>query len=181
LRQAYDYWQDQPGNYFPKPERGGLNTKVIASSRELSLGWEFIVQGPITVSVRPQTRVCVPPRGGVHTSRAPDDLTTLFPRSHKSQTHFSASSGGRGSWPSMRTTSEWHHLKDAHGHGGSPSGYLTDRFSHRQAIHNPLSSHALITNVWSLTEKTLSTSKEALHQSGPHLSRSAYPDAQARL
>jgi len=32
LRQVYDDWQDQPGNYYP------IVTKVLIPSRELSLG-----------------------------------------------------------------------------------------------------------------------------------------------
>jgi len=64
------------------------------------------------------------------------------------------------SWPSVRTTSDRRHLKGMHcSHGGSPSGYLTDGFGHRQVIHIPLSSRALITNVRSSTGKDLERSK----------------------
>jgi hypothetical protein len=53
-------------------------------------------------------------------------------------------------------------------HGGSPSGYLTDRFGHRQAIHILLSSQALIAKVRSSTRKT---------KSGPvPFPKSAYPE-----
>jgi len=35
LRQAYDYWQDQPGNYFP-------NHQILGGSCATFLGQEFI-------------------------------------------------------------------------------------------------------------------------------------------
>jgi len=70
---------------------------------------------------------------GVQAGLASRDRATLFPRSHKFQAHFS-SSPRQGSWPSVRTTSDRH--PRARSRGGSPSGYLTDRFSHRRVIHN---------------------------------------------
>ena len=46
------------------------------------------------------------------------------------------------------------HLKGARSRGGSPSGYLTDRFGHRQVIHILLSSQAHATKAQSSTRKT---------------------------
>jgi len=39
LRQAYDYWQDQPGNYYPKRLERRLKAALLAPSRVFSLGW----------------------------------------------------------------------------------------------------------------------------------------------
>jgi hypothetical protein len=52
LRQAYDYWQDQPGNYYP------IITKVLIPSRELSLGWS---SSQFPSQVRPQRQDSFPP------------------------------------------------------------------------------------------------------------------------
>jgi len=38
LRQAYDYWQDQPGNYYPNHLR---ETALLLSKRQFQ-NWEFI-------------------------------------------------------------------------------------------------------------------------------------------
>lgn len=45
-------------------------------------------------------------------------------------------------------------LKGTRSRGGSPSGYLTDRFGHRQVIHILLSSQAQATKAQSSTRKT---------------------------
>jgi len=45
-------------------------------------------------------------------------------------------------------------LKGSRSRGGSPSGYLTDRFSHRQVIHILLSSQAHATKAQSSARKT---------------------------
>ncbi len=70
---------------------------------------------------------------GVQAGLASGDQTTLFPRSHKFQAHFSLSGdkdhGLRWGLPATGTLR-------ARSHGGSPSGYLTDGFSHRQVIHS---------------------------------------------
>src|SRR6202050_613569 len=38
LRQAYDYWQDQPGNYYPKRDEAPSTPRYWLPSRVFSLG-----------------------------------------------------------------------------------------------------------------------------------------------
>jgi hypothetical protein len=64
--------------------------------------------------------------------------------------------------------------KARNSHGGSPSGYLTDGFGHRQVIHILLSLQALITKVRNLAGQDPERSKAS---TGPvTFPKSVYPD-----
>jgi hypothetical protein len=93
LRQAYDYWQDQPGNYYPKrgeaPQRRATGSLTGVFARP-----EFVngFKGANLQTDKSKTITASPPSALGRTSESYDPRSNhLVPRSHKIQTHFSLS------------------------------------------------------------------------------------------
>jgi hypothetical protein len=128
-----------------------LNTKLLAPFHRCFRSAGVRTKGVQPIDIGKAVTAGLPSTQGRTSKSHHPPSNHLVPRSHKFQAHFSLSSKGQRSWPSVRTTSNRRHLKGTHSHGGSPSGYLTDRFGHRQVIHILLSMRAHITNVRSPT------------------------------
>jgi hypothetical protein len=93
-----------------------LNSVLLAPSRGFSLGWSSSMDSkggqPFKTRDVSKTVTTSPPSALGRTSKSCNPQSNhLVPRSHKIQAHFSLSSKGQGSWPSVRTTSNRQCLK----------------------------------------------------------------------
>jgi hypothetical protein len=83
LRQAYDYWQDQPGNYFPKPlSRPSLTRGMPEGTLPLSRRGVHQLLFASNIVDPPQLADTFPPTttlGGGTSNLKPTDGVTLFP------------------------------------------------------------------------------------------------------
>jgi hypothetical protein len=80
LRQAYDYWQDQPGNYFPKPLIVAIGYSWRAGGTVHFHDVEFVNFCFMSNIVDPpQLADTFPPIGGGTSDLKPADGVTLFP------------------------------------------------------------------------------------------------------
>jgi hypothetical protein len=133
LRQAYDYWQDQPGNYFPKTTsvahrlltvcRGALSAFTTWSSST------FVHSGPTAACRRLPS-----PRGGVQATSNPQMASPCFPFSHV-----------LSKIPLSRGETKVTALGEDYQRPATPERHATDvadplvvsciRIDHRQAIH----------------------------------------------
>ena len=133
MRQAYDYWQDQPGNYFPKPlswpslthgmPRGTLRFRDVEF-----VNFCFTSNRPIAACGR------LPPQGGYKRHQNPQMASPCFPFSHVSS-----------KIPSSRGETKVTALDEDYQRPVTPERRATDmadplvvsciRIDHRQAIH----------------------------------------------
>src|ERR1700689_1848462 len=113
LRQAYDYWQDQPGNYYPKRLERRLKAALLAPSRVFSLGWSSSTnpKSPSDSKGKAAT-VGLPSASGAY-ERVP--LSTIKPPcssiSQSSSALLPVLKETGIVWPSVRTTSNRRRLK----------------------------------------------------------------------
>jgi hypothetical protein len=134
LRQAYDYWQDQPGNYFPIPLSRPSTTRVRQRTRfrDAEFIISFTYQGPI----RSPRVLSSPVR--VQDLLEPAKWNHLISHSHMSQVRSPCPvNGTKGHPPSMGTTNDRRHLKRPTQTRRIPEWLSCIRFDHRQATHHP--------------------------------------------
>jgi hypothetical protein len=141
LRQAYDYWQDQPGNY---PFRGsgptGARRTRAQVQRRASDPSRRSLQGdrvPFkSIGPHDHTQGTAVDRRK-HPSHIPPSTSkgTLFPVLTSLRSNLPLQRKPR-SWPSKRTTRrERPPEEEATSHGGSPRDYMHDWLSHQQVTH----------------------------------------------
>ena len=133
MRQAYDYWQDQPGNYFPSHPRGRFLHRRRHPEGHVSR-WEFVKTTTIS-----QDLATTPPRLSRLSTYSPFDFgaghsISLYPRSHKSQGHLSPS-GSDEDRTLQRGLPATGGALEARTITADPHVVDRIRFGHRQAIH----------------------------------------------
>ena len=129
MRQAYDYWQDQPGNYFPSLHPRGCNCLILVGKPRSQSGVHHL---------KVERSECDP----VKFSSFAALLTTLsqlsnhlVPRSHKFQAHFNLSQKQQKSWPSKRTTNDQQYQYRHRTVKADSQVIKCSRFSYQQVIH----------------------------------------------
>ena len=141
MRQAYDYWQDQPGNYFPTAEVEStcckhplLTSNVKAGS---FLGWAFVTR----LRMPSHTKCSFPLQlqlafhNKVYKHHATGNGNTLSP-GLTGFGHRSPCPRRQGSPPSERTTIDRQHLQGTRQPRWIPKWLIDEAgLAHRQLIH----------------------------------------------
>jgi hypothetical protein len=129
LRQAYDYWQDQPGNYFPDAPPKRRKRPVLATFDSRFPGREFSLDdrrlGHSSSRLSAQERTCVP---------KPAAEPPCSPVSHISSTLLPVAAKRQRSWPSERTTNNRHSV-ERRTVAADSRVVSCNRFSYQQVIH----------------------------------------------
>ena len=132
MRQAYDYWQDQPGNYYSNREQSQSDRHTRAGA--LSDGWVFV------------TRLCDLPLKSDRTRPATafraQHVLAVEQASSRSPCFPISQVSDQLSWfiepksrPSVRTTSQPAAPVRCAQSRRIPEWLFANRFGHRQAIH----------------------------------------------
>ena len=153
MRQAYDYWQDQPGNYFPSSytfthnEHPCINP-ILATNHHWSLSWlrssSLYSRSNSNHNLREAfswSQLAIQP------TKQPKAAcqTTLVPRSHKFPVHSTLSPLQRNktSWPSEGTTKYQQHTTICTCWSWwIPNSLICFKLGHQQVVHNPSSMQA---------------------------------------
>jgi hypothetical protein len=136
LRQAYDYWQDQPGNYRP-PARPRTRPKPPTRKAAPHLSKVGVSYTQFDRSDARPSRGTRPEQRSRRSYRevlapAPQPL---FPRSHTPQESFPSSPERRGWHPTLRTTNDGQRSQASPRRSGSPIDYQHQVWP--SAIHPP--------------------------------------------
>ena len=186
MRQAYDYWQDQPGNYYPKRDEAPSTPRYWLPSRVFSLGRSSSMAFKVNLRnqfEKSKTITTSPPSAPLERTSESHGPRIRPPCSSISQNSSALLPVLKGTEivafgeDYQRPAAPERHATVA---ADPRSGYLTDGFGHRQVIHILLSPQALITNVRNLAGKDLERSKSP--QPVPvTFPKSVYPGVRARL
>jgi len=131
LRQAYDYWQDQPGNYFPTRFRGHRLTHV-----RQALAFTMWSSSTFYVWTHRSLRMPSPKvRSGVQPSSNPRNGVTSFPVLARLKQDPPVPIRNRGHPPLMRTTRRPATPERLTRSWRIPKCFDRTRFDHRQATH----------------------------------------------
>ena len=176
MRQAYDYWQDQPGNYFslscPAITRKQQQALLTYARTAQAFGTGSFINK--IVSIQPQPKASF--LRGVLDNQKPAAKTPYSPISQISNTLPPVAIKRQRWWSLKRTTSNQPKSEDDSTIAADSQVVSCDRFSHRQAIHICFSSADTKRYLTSRARKGRKTSSKRPAQTHP---KPVHPDRQA--
>ena len=168
MRQAYDYWQDQPGNYFPSKYTSTPNERTVLipyTCHQPSLVTFLVRSSSLIQRAIPTTTSEMHSAGPKLTNLLSNPKlacqTTLVPRSHKFLAHSTLSplQCNKLSWHSQGTTKHQHPTKICtRWSRWFPESLICFGLGHRQVVHNPSSMQAFYYLTFHLSHSTLKSS-----------------------